>query len=83
MLPPLSVVGPVTVQTGTARLYNDTGAALTLTKVRASVGTSPTGAALIVDVKKSGTSIFPTSAKPQVAAGASTGTGGARHDNVR
>lgn len=74
ILPPLSIVGAVTVQTGTARLYNDTGATLTITKVRVSAGTAPTGSALIVDVKKNGTTVFPTTAKPQVAATANTGT---------
>lgn len=74
MLPPLSIVGAATVQTGTARLYNDTGSTLTISKVRVSAGTAPTGAALIIDVKKNGTTIFPTTAKPQVAAAANTGT---------
>lgn len=56
------------------RLYNDTGATLTMSKVRVSAGTAPTGAALIVDVKKNGASIFPTTPKPQIAASAFTGT---------
>lgn len=72
--PTLSIVGAVTVQTGTLRLYNPVERALTITGVRVSAGTAPTGAALIVDVKKGGTSIFPTTPKPRVAIGANTGT---------
>jgi hypothetical protein len=56
------------------RLYNDTGTTLVISKVRVAASTAPTGSALIVDVKKNGTSIFPTAAKPQIAAGANTGT---------
>ena len=73
ILPPLCVTGNVTLQTGVARLYNDTGVPLTITKVRASVGTPPTGAALEVDVKKNGASIFGIF-KPRILDGANTGT---------
>jgi hypothetical protein len=70
----LSVLGPVQVAAGNLRLYNDTGVALTISKVRLAVSTAPTGQALIVDVKKDGVSIFPTTPKPQIAAAANTGT---------
>lgn len=39
-----------------------------------SVDTAPTGAAIIVDMNVNGTSIFPTTAKPTIAAGANMGT---------
>lgn len=69
-----SWIGGVTLFTGTQRVYNDDGVARTISKVRVSAGTAPTGAALIVDIKKNGTTVFPTTAKPQVAIGANTGT---------
>jgi hypothetical protein len=50
------------------RVYNDTGEDLTVTGVRASVGTAPTGATLIVDVNLAGTTIFTTQAsRPAIA----------------
>jgi hypothetical protein len=50
-------------------MYNDTGRTLTIASVRASVGTAPTGASIIVDVNKNGTTIFGTqSARPTIAA---------------
>lgn len=53
---------------------NLTGSTLTISKVGLFIGTSPVGSALIVDIKKNGTTIFPTTAKPQIAAGASSGS---------
>lgn len=71
-----TVAGVVAVATGTTRIYNDTGRTLTISKVRASVGTAPTGASLIVDVNKNGTTIFTTqSARPTIAAAGVTATG--------
>lgn len=52
--PPLGTI------VGTARIYNDTGATLSIKAVRASVGTAPTGASIIVDINVSGTTIFTT-----------------------
>ena len=50
---------------------------LTITKVKLVVKTAPTGAAIIVDVNKNGTTIFTTQAnRPQIAAGATTGDSG-------
>jgi hypothetical protein len=61
---------PLTTGTGTLKLPNATGRTLTLKPVRVDVSTAPTGAALIVDVHKNGTTIFTTQSKrPQVAAG--------------
>ena len=50
---------------------------LTITKVKLVVKTVPTGAAIIVDVNKNGTTIFTTQAnRPQIAIGESTGDSG-------
>jgi hypothetical protein len=57
---PFGRAGALTVLAGTARLYNDTGRTLTIASVRASVGTAPTGASLIVDININGTTIFST-----------------------
>lgn len=68
-----SVPGAVAAVTGTARVYIDSGRALTIQAVRASVGTAPTGAALIVDIKKNGVTIFTTQAnRPTIAISANT-----------
>jgi hypothetical protein len=46
-------------------------------KVKLVVKTAPTGAAIIVDVNKNGTTIFTTQGnRPQIAAGATTGDSG-------
>lgn len=52
--------GDVTVGAGTIRLYNVLGRTMTITKVFAAVDTAPTGATLIVDIHKNGTTIFTT-----------------------
>lgn len=67
---PFSRAGTLAVSTGTFRIYNDSGATLTIKAVRASVGTAPTGAAITVDVNVNGTSIFTT--RPTIAAGTNT-----------
>lgn len=61
--------GTLVTGTGVFRLYNRSGATRTIATVTASVGTQPTGAAVIVDVNLSGTSIFATtqSNRPQIA----------------
>lgn len=58
---------PLVVSTGTSRWYNDTGLSLTLIAVRLWAGTAPTGASLIVDVNKNGTTMF-SSGKPTLTA---------------
>lgn len=73
---PFSYAGTIKVVAGTHRLYNDTGRTLTIRTVRASLGTAPTGADVIIDVNKNGTTIFTTqSARPTVAATTNTGVG--------
>lgn len=67
------VPGTLSVVAGAYRLYNDTGATLTIIAARASVGTAPTGQSLIVDINKNGTTIFSTQAnRPTIAAGGNT-----------
>lgn len=73
LLLPYGVDGPLTVDVGTAELYNDTGRTLSIASVRASVGTPPTNADIIVDVNKNGTTIFTTqSGRPRILAGTQT-----------
>lgn len=72
-LVPYSYTGTVAVTTGTFRLYNDMGASWTISGVRASVGTAPAGASIVIDVNKNGTTIFTTQAnRPTIAAAANT-----------
>lgn len=69
-----SVTGAVAVATGKSRIYLEGD--YVVETVRAAVNTAPTGAALIVDVNKSGTTIYTTqSARPQIAASANSATG--------
>lgn len=68
-----SMSGTVAVGAGTYRIYNDSGTTQTIASVRASVGTAPTGASLIVDVLKGGTTIFTTTAnRPTITASSNT-----------
>ncbi len=62
------------VSSGRMRIYNVFGATGTITKVFLAVYMAPTGAAVIVDIHKNGTTIFTDQAhRPQIAAGANTG----------
>lgn len=73
VVPPHAVKGTVATGTGGHRWYNDTGQPLTIRSVRASVGTAPTGADLIVDVNVSGSTIWSTQAnRPAIPAGTNT-----------
>lgn len=68
-----NVSGALTVAAGTSRIYNDTGRTLTITGIRASVGTAPTGAAILVDVNKNGTTLFTTQGnRPTIAISGNT-----------
>ena len=61
--------GSLAVETGTFRWYNKTGNSRTIIGVYSAVGTAPTGATLICDVHKDGTTIFTTQAnRPTIAA---------------
>lgn len=72
-----SYSGALAVATGKSRIYNDTGRTLTFVSVRASVNTAPTGAAILIDVNKGGTTIYTTqSARPTIAISGTTALGG-------
>ena len=76
MLPTFTKNGVLFTDTGTLRLPMD--ASYTIIGVRLMVGTAPTGASVIVDVNKNGTTIFTTQAnRPTIAAGANAGGPGA------
>ncbi|MEU6712957.1 hypothetical protein ABZ897_15865 [Nonomuraea sp. NPDC046802] len=73
VLPPYVIDGPVTVSTGTYRLYNDTGRPWTITAVRATVVAPPTGSGISVDVNVDGASIFAAEAdQPTIPDGGTT-----------
>jgi hypothetical protein len=60
-------------KTGVSRQYFE--APYTVTNVRASVGTAPTGSSIICDVKKNGTTIYTTSGnRPTIAISTNTAT---------
>ena len=63
--------GLLATEIGAHRLYNDSPNAWTLVSVRASVGTAPVGASIIIDLNIDGTTVFTTqSNRPAIAAGA-------------
>lgn len=63
--------GTLAVATGVARLYFEE--TLTIKSVRASVGTTPAGSTIIIDVNKNGSTIFSTQAnRPTIAIAGST-----------
>jgi hypothetical protein len=73
--PTYSQGGNLAVGTGPFRWYNDTGRTLTIVKVRASVGTAPTGAAILIDVNRDGTTIFSGGTdRPNIAVSTNTDT---------
>lgn len=71
---PFSLGGALTVRTGSHRFYLEGN--YTFETCRASVGTAPTGAAVICDVNKNGTTIYSTqSARPTIAVSTNSATG--------
>jgi len=61
-------------ETGAFRIYNNFGESLVISKVHLAADTAPTGAAVIVDIHKDGTTIFTNQAhRPTIAAAANTG----------
>lgn len=69
----MSVSGNLVVGAGQHRIYNDTGVPLIIRSVRASVGTAPSGASVIVDINKNGSTIFTTQGnRPAITAGSFT-----------
>jgi hypothetical protein len=70
----MAVTGTLTVATGKSRIYLEGN--YVVETIRASVNTAPTGASIIVDVNKNGTTLFTTqSARPTIAASGFTATG--------
>lgn len=75
-LGPYTITGALTTRTGSVRLPID--ATYTIKQVRIMVGTAPTGATLIVDVNKNGTTIFTTQAnRPTIAISGNAAVSGA------
>jgi hypothetical protein len=71
---PFSLGGTLTVRTGTHKAY--LAGNYTFETCYISVGTAPTGAAVIVDVNKNGTTIYSTqSARPTIAVSTTSATG--------
>lgn len=67
--------GVLATGVGAFRVYNDSGKTLTIHKIRASVGTVPVGASILVDVNIDGTTIWATQGnRVAVVASANTGT---------
>jgi hypothetical protein len=63
-----TILGSLTAGTGVSRFYPSS--TITITSARASVNTAPTGASIIVDVLKNGTTIFTTQAnRPTIGSG--------------
>lgn len=76
-----TVPGTLVVGAGAARYYLPT--ARTISAVRASVGTAPTGASVIVDVNKNGTTIYGTQGnRPTIAISGFTDLGEAASGGV-
>jgi hypothetical protein len=73
---PFSYPGTLTVKVGTGR-YPVKGGTYTIISVAAMVNTAPTGASVIIDVNKNGTTIFGTQGnRPTIAASATSATVG-------
>jgi hypothetical protein len=69
-----AITGTVAVATGKSRIYLE--GSYVVETVRAAVNTQPTGAALIVDVNKNGTTIYTTqSGRPSISASSNSATG--------
>lgn len=76
---PFTKQGPLAVTTGVSRFYADDY--YYLSSVRASVGTAPAGAPVIVDVLKNGSTIFTTAGnRPSITAATNTATSAAAPD---
>lgn len=70
-----AVTGTVAVATGKSRIYLEE--AYAVETVRAAVNTAPTGAALIIDLNKNGTSIYGAQEnRPSIQAGTNSALGG-------
>lgn len=71
----VTFTGELSVSSGPLRIYNKLGVTQMFSEVWLSVGTAPSGAAIIVDVNKGGSTIFTNpSHRPHISDGAHTGT---------
>lgn len=62
-----SFPGSLSLYTGQGRVTNLTGRTLTIQTIFASVGTAPTAASIIINVRKNGTTLYTTGAnKPKI-----------------
>lgn len=69
-----TVASTLEVASNPLKIYNVSGVTRTISKVFLSVGTAPTGADVIVDVNKNGTTLFTTQAnRPTITDGNTTG----------
>jgi hypothetical protein len=81
LAPTFTYSGTIGTLTGTYRWYNDTGATLTIQQVRASVGTAPAGADIIIDVRNNGSTIFTTTGnRPTITDGTNNAIAGGAPD---
>jgi hypothetical protein len=70
-----SMEGVITTKTGALRVYCEFAGVIE--SVRASVSVAPTGASILVDINKNGTTIYGTQGnRPTIAASGFTGVGG-------
>lgn len=70
----LTFTGAITVGGNPLRIYNQLGSNQTISKVFLAVGTAPTGASIIADIHKNGTTIFTNqNNRPNIASGEYTG----------
>lgn len=73
---PFTMAGTLTTKVGAMRVYME--GPYVVDSVRASVGTAPTGASVIVDVNRNGTTIYTTQGnRPTIAVSTNTALGGA------
>lgn len=76
-----TMTGTLTAKVGAGRVYMEH--ACRVESVRASVGTAPTGAAVIADVNKNGTTVYTDQAqRPTIAASTNTDLGGVAANGV-
>jgi hypothetical protein len=71
-----AIDGDLSLDTGGLRLYTSGSVEVEMRLARASVGTAPTGANVIVDINKNGTTIFTDQGnRPEITAGTNMATG--------
>jgi hypothetical protein len=67
------IAGVLTTGVGATKLWNDSGATWTISSIRATVETAPSGGSVVVDVNKNGTTLFTTQGnRPTISTGNTT-----------